>query len=45
MCGHENNDNNSQVCENCGSRRYSDAGTPLADFGGDELWDDDQGLM
>lgn len=28
-----------------GSQRYSDAGSDLSVFGGDELWDDDQWLM
>jgi hypothetical protein len=44
MCGHENNDA-TQVCENSGSKRFADAGCELSNFGGDELWDDDQGLM
>ncbi len=49
-CGHEN-DESSDMCENCGSLRedsdqsgdYGGAGS--SDFGGDPLWDDDQGLM
>jgi hypothetical protein len=51
-CGAENNEAE-EKCEVCGIGRdgiwepeaYADAGDDLADFGGDELWDDDQGLM
>ncbi len=49
-CGHEN-DESDNVCENCGApREEADengdyGGASSSDFGGDPLWDDDQGLM
>ena len=49
VCGHEN-DESSAICEKCGSPRdfqdeQAGAGDDIYDFGGDELWDDEQGLM
>ena len=52
VCGHEN-DESSVVCERCNRARdasdfvdeQAGAGDDISDFGGDELWDDDQGLM
>jgi hypothetical protein len=32
----------SDICEDCGSKSYSDVGSDPSDFGGDELWDDDE---
>jgi hypothetical protein len=49
-CGYEN-DEDDDICENCGASRdsYDDSGDYVGasalDFGGDPLWDDDQGLM
>jgi rubredoxin len=49
-CGFENDDND-LVCKNCGASKdgYDQsgdyAGASESDFGGDPLWDDDQGLM
>lgn len=49
-CGHEN-DESSDKCENCGALKVDCdqsglyAGANEEDFGGDPLWDDDQGLM
>lgn len=47
-CGHEN-DADSEICELCGAIKgttYSSSGATLEyDYGGDDLWDDDQGLM
>ena len=47
-CGHEN-DEDTDICEVCGAMRdttYSSPGATLeTDYGGDDLWDDDQGLM
>jgi hypothetical protein len=47
-CGHEN-DEDTDICEICGAMRdttYSSSGASLeSDYGGDDLWDDDQGLM
>lgn len=47
-CGYEN-DEADETCQNCGVMRgttYSSSGATLeTDCGGDDLWDDDQGLM
>ncbi len=47
-CGYEN-DESSGTCELCGAlsgTTYSSSGATLEyDYGGDDLWDDDQGLM
>jgi rubredoxin len=49
-CGFENDDNDN-TCQNCGASKdgYEQSGdyggATESDFGGDPLWDDDQGLM
>ncbi len=49
-CGHENDDVDT-FCKNCGASRDESeesgdyGGADSSDFGGDPLWDDDQGLM
>ncbi len=49
-CGQEN-DESSILCEKCGAARDDSdqsgdyGGADASDFGGDPLWDDDQGLM
>ena len=50
VCGFENEDEDLS-CKNCGapqddSNQNGDyGGADASDFGGDPLWDDDQGLM
>lgn len=49
-CGFENNDDD-LFCKSCGASKdgYDQSGdyggADSSDFGGDPLWDDDQGLM
>jgi len=49
-CGFENEDDD-LLCKNCGAPKDDSdqsgdyGGADSSDFGGDPLWDDDQGLM